>query len=187
MQKGRSKLHIGTVFQCSPSVLMCNLGRPFCTSPTRTGAIWGVPFAHLWGRGFFASAGMEQARCLGHRACDIHGRVDRISPERAPKASSGRFRCEPVVQISRSETGPMLFSTGPATFMVGLTGFEPAASASRTQRSTKLSHNPKAAAMIAQEWSCVTQRSVGQTGGERCVAKDCSSRSRSRSGTTARR
>ena len=26
--------------------------------------------------------------------------------------------------------------------MVGLTGFEPAASASRTQRSTKLSHNP---------------------------------------------
>ena len=27
--------------------------------------------------------------------------------------------------------------------MVGLTGFEPAASASRTQRSTKLSHNPK--------------------------------------------
>ena len=27
--------------------------------------------------------------------------------------------------------------------LVGLTGFEPAASASRTQRSTKLSHNPK--------------------------------------------
>ena len=26
--------------------------------------------------------------------------------------------------------------------MVGMTGFEPAASASRTQRSTKLSHNP---------------------------------------------
>ncbi len=30
-------------------------------------------------------------------------------------------------------------------FLVGLTGFEPAASASRTQRSTKLSHNPKTA------------------------------------------
>ena len=36
------------------------------------------------------------------------------------------------------------------TSMVGLTGFEPAASASRTQRSTKLSHNP----------SCLTARDM---------------------------
>ena len=30
-----------------------------------------------------------------------------------------------------------------SSFLVGMTGFEPAASASRTQRSTKLSHIPK--------------------------------------------
>ena len=33
VQKGRSKSHIGTVFQCRLIIPMCNLGRPFCTSP----------------------------------------------------------------------------------------------------------------------------------------------------------
>ena len=35
-------------------------------------------------------------------------------------------------------------------YLVGMTGFEPAAFASRTQRSTKLSHIPAAWSIIAQ-------------------------------------
>ena len=42
VQKGRSKLHIEEVFQRSFSLPMCNLGRPFCTSGNRAGAIWDV-------------------------------------------------------------------------------------------------------------------------------------------------
>lgn len=38
-------------------------------------------------------------------------------------------------------------------YMVGMTGFEPAAFASRTQRSTKLSHIPAAWNIIAQPGS----------------------------------
>ena len=50
VQKGRPKLHIGLLFQCSFSISMCNLERPFCTSDNPAGAIWNVPFAHLaWG------------------------------------------------------------------------------------------------------------------------------------------
>ena len=36
VQKGRPKLHIGAIFQCSITIPMCNLERPFCT--------WGVAF-----------------------------------------------------------------------------------------------------------------------------------------------
>ena len=40
------------------------------------------------------------------------------------------------------EKGPDERTRLACEFMVGLTGFEPATSRSRTERSTKLSHNP---------------------------------------------
>ena len=67
----------------------------------------------------------------------------------APRARRARARgaCGAEFANSPKLAFPQMQKGQPRTtdlqVLVGLTGFEPAASASRTQRSTKLSHNPK--------------------------------------------
>ena len=85
--------------------------------------------------------------CPG-RVVNSHGRDDRI-------CTSGVRRNCPVGSSEanlRAGSNPRdakrpcrVALAGSLTVMVGMTGFEPAASASRTQRSTKLSHIPKCA------------------------------------------
>ena len=65
--------------------------------------------------------------------------VERIDPINSRADRNGALDA-----LVRGEAAVMLreFSGAGATSGVGLVGFEPTASASRTQRSTKLSHSP---------------------------------------------
>ena len=59
VQKGRPKLHIGTVSQCAKSIPMCNLERPFCTFCTSRRAC--VTGGHQVGAGRATDARMRSA------------------------------------------------------------------------------------------------------------------------------
>ena len=75
VQKGRSKSHIEKVLQCWLTISMCNLGRPFCTSPLHMGWDSCAGKAGLWGRGekgmlpMGAPLARRQARGMKERPC----------------------------------------------------------------------------------------------------------------------
>ena len=85
------------------------------------------------------------------RTCGLACRLGRFARKQVPPAPARPLR--PNVRVwytMRSQTQPIFrrhenrvshFHVTPC-FRVGATGFEPATSASRTQRSTKLSHAP---------------------------------------------
>ena len=79
VQKGRSKSHIEKVLQCWLTISMCNLGRPFCTSPLHMGWDSCAGKAGLWGRG---EKGMLP---MGAPLARRHARGMKERPDRGPR------------------------------------------------------------------------------------------------------
>src|SRR6202022_1913619 len=81
----------------------------------------------------------------GPRLYGQHGERRRRLPDAPRRGPHGEVHAAVLHQLlnqAQNEAGPSL---GPASDVVGAAGFEPVTSASRTQRSTKLSYAPRGA------------------------------------------